>query len=57
VRIAPGDAGGSLLYLKITNDPALCGNSMPRGQQPLSVQNPTATLKIRDWINTGADAN
>ncbi|HLL55730.1 MAG TPA: hypothetical protein VK447_19370 [Myxococcaceae bacterium] len=56
-RIQPGSASGSLLYLKITDDPAKCGNSMPRGQAPLIQQDPAATTKIRDWINNGATPN
>jgi hypothetical protein len=57
VRVQPGSAGTSLLYLKISNDPARCGTAEPQGQLPLIQQDPAATQKIRDWINNGADAN
>lgn len=58
LRVAPRDAGGSLLYLQLTNGAGNCTSYEPRNSpQPLGSSNPAATTKIRDWIVNGADAN
>lgn len=56
-RIDPGSPATSLLYLKITNDAAKCGSSMPFGQTPLVGQDPAAVALINAWILEGARDN
>jgi hypothetical protein len=52
LRVTPGDATVSLLYLKIRGGTAApCGNAMPRGLPTL----PAADIEaIRAWIAAGA---
>ncbi|GAB3019634.1 hypothetical protein [Bowmanella dokdonensis] len=49
-RVEPGDALASVLYLKLSGDPAV-GSRMPLGQAPLS---DTALESFRLWIEQGA---
>ena len=53
MRVKPGDAMNSSLYLKVLGDPAVGGPSarMPAGLGPMST---TEINAIRDWINAGA---
>jgi hypothetical protein len=51
--VNPGDAGASLLYLKVTAPP--CGNKMPAEYEPyLDLRQ---TEQIRMWIAMGASNN
>jgi hypothetical protein len=58
LRVAPGDAGASMLYLKLTitseNDPSY-GSGMPL-TAPGSVC-PAAIDAVQTWINNGASPN
>jgi hypothetical protein len=54
MRIAPGNADASYLYIKVTastGDPRIVGAPMPLQRPPLAASD-IATL--RDWINAGA---
>jgi len=52
--VVPGDAGSSLLYLKVSSETPPVGVRMPYFSPPLS----TADINtIRDWINQGAARN
>lgn len=53
VRVKPGDADNSVLYLKVKGDPQT-GFRMPFGAGPLSNDEIDS---IRDWINQGAQNN
>ena len=49
LRVAPGFPQQSLLYLKITDDPAKCGSRMPASGDPL----PREEIDlIRRWIES-----
>ena len=48
--VNPGDAGASLLYLKVTEPP--CGNKMPAEYEPYLDMRQTD--QIREWIAIGA---
>jgi hypothetical protein len=50
VRVIPGDAADSLLFLKITNTQA-CGSGMPEDSDSLT---PAQILTIETWIDQGA---
>jgi hypothetical protein len=50
IRVIPGDAADSLLYLKITNTQH-CGSGMPLDSDPLSAGQ---ILAIKTWIDQGA---
>ncbi len=54
LRVKPGDAANSYLYMKITGDPRITGVQMPKVGGPLSSDKIAA---IRDWINMGAPAS
>ncbi len=49
LRVAPGQPRRSLLYLKITDDPAKCGQRMPPTGDPLSAEEVDL---IRRWIES-----
>ena len=51
--ITPGNASASNFYLKTTSTPPF-GSQMPLGMTPLSAAD---QLKLRDWINQGAQDN
>lgn len=53
-RITAGDAAASYLFLKITGDPRILGERMPRGGTPLSTEQIQA---IQEWIDAGAADN
>jgi hypothetical protein len=55
LRVNPGNAAASVLYLKVTGDAATGGAAgrMPPGAALSS----TETNAIRDWINAGAQNN
>jgi hypothetical protein len=54
-RVVPGNADGSIMYLKISlDDPSPCGNKMPDNLPPLSSDEVTG---IESWINAGAPNN
>lgn len=52
-RVAPGQAGSSLLYTKLSTSPP-CGSMMPFGMQAVSASQKNL---IKDWINAGAMNN
>ncbi|MDZ7344475.1 MAG: hypothetical protein ONA90_08160 [candidate division KSB1 bacterium] len=56
LRVSPGDANNSVLYLKVIGDARVGGiaGRMPLGQGALSTDQINA---IRDWINAGAQNN
>jgi hypothetical protein len=49
-RVVASDPTTSLLYLKVTNDPAKCGGKMPTTGSLTAAQQAT----IRAWIEAGA---
>ncbi len=51
LRVKPGDAANSYLYMKITGDARITGVQMPKVGGPLTADKIAA---IRDWINAGA---
>ena len=52
VRVVPGNADQSVMYLKVsTDDPSPCGNKMPDGLPPLTDDEANG---IEAWINAGA---
>ena len=51
MRVKPGDAANSYLYMKITGDARITGARMPLTGGTLSAAKIAA---IRDWINGGA---
>src|SRR5690349_7993163 len=51
VRVLPGDAANSYLYMKLTADPRIHGGGMPLGAPPLDA--PTLAL-VSGWIAAGA---
>lgn len=51
--ITPGKPAESYLYLKITGDPQITGQRMPRGAGPLD---PALIDSVRTWIANGAPA-
>ena len=53
LRVAPGDADNSALYLKVIGDNSV-GSRMPLSRNALSS---AETNAIRDWINNGAQNN
>ena len=53
LRVAPGDADNSALYLKVIGDNSV-GARMPLSRNALSS---AETNAIRDWINNGAQNN
>ena len=53
LRVEPGDPDNSYLYMKITGDPRISGDRMPRNAAPLSTAKIAA---IHDWIANGAPA-
>ncbi|NUO84455.1 hypothetical protein HUU05_30640 [candidate division KSB1 bacterium] len=52
LRVSPGNAANSVLYLKVAGN--TLGNIMPLGRPPLSAAEVTA---IQTWINNGAQNN
>lgn len=56
LRVSPGDANNSALYLKVIGDARVGGTAgrMPLGLGALSTDQINA---IRDWINAGAQNN
>jgi len=52
LRVSPGNANNSVLYLKIAG--TTLGSRMPLNQQPLSAAEISA---IQTWINNGAQNN
>lgn len=52
LRVSPGNANNSVLYLKVAG--ATLGSRMPLNQQPLSA---TEISAIQTWINNGAQNN
>jgi hypothetical protein len=58
LRVAPGDAGGSMLYIKLVTtslDDPNYGSGMPQNA-PGSVC-PATVEAVQDWINAGAAQN
>ncbi len=53
IRVIPGDAADSLLYLKITNTQK-CGSGMPLDADSLTADQ---ILAIKTWIDQGAENN
>ncbi len=51
IRVVPGDADRSLLYLKVSQTRPPVGAQMPPGQPPLPLEEQE---KIKGWINQGA---
>ncbi len=51
MRVLPGDAANSYLYMKITGDARITGVQMPKVGGPLTADKIAA---IKDWINAGA---
>jgi hypothetical protein len=54
MRVAPGNADASYLYIKLTastGDPRIVGSPMPLQRPPLAA---TDLATIRDWIDAGA---
>ncbi|MDD9945153.1 MAG: hypothetical protein OXU20_29190 [Myxococcales bacterium] len=51
-RVTPGDPDASLLYLKVTKDPGVCGGEMP--PPILGDLTPENIEAIRTWILEGA---
>ena len=51
MRIDPFDPGQSYLYLKITDDPSILGDSMPASGGPLSSAD---IALVEEWIAGGA---
>lgn len=52
MRVKPGDAEHSLLYIKIAgHTPIAYGTPMPQSGLPVS---PETLAAVRDWINDGA---
>jgi len=49
VRVAPGDADGSVLYKRLAG--STCGDRMPQGGNPISSGD---LALIHDWIDQGA---
>lgn len=54
LRVKPGDAANSYLYMKLIGDSRASGDRMPQGSAPLS---DSQLDVIRDWINAGAENN
>ena len=54
MRVKPGDAANSYLYMKITGDARIIGAQMPLTGGALSAAEIAA---IRDWINGGASSS
>ncbi len=56
LRVAPGDAGESMLWLKVSGDARKCGAVMPPPQQDGGLNPLTADQqqKIYRWISEGA---
>lgn len=54
LRVKPGDAANSYLYMKLIGDSRASGDRMPQGGNRLSDSQLEA---IRDWINAGAENN
>jgi hypothetical protein len=53
-RVVPGNADGSLLYLKVSADAPPCGGKMPLGLTPIPK---TQADMIDAWIADGAKNN
>ena len=56
VRVVPGDAGASLLYLKVdgfTNKPP-CGSAMPKSGEIADGGQAAVVQEIETWISQGA---
>lgn len=54
VRVVPGDAAMSLLYLKVSEATPACGARMPLTGEPLSAEEQAL---VASWINAGAADN
>jgi hypothetical protein len=54
VRVVPGDAEMSLLFLKVSETPPPCGARMPLTGAPLSAEEQAL---VAAWINAGAQNN
>lgn len=54
VRVVPGDAAMSLLYLKASETTPPCGARMPLTGEPLSAEEQAL---VASWINAGAQDN
>lgn len=54
VRVAPGNATDSYLFMKITGDPRIAGSPMPLLGGPLSSEQ---VERVRSWIDAGAPDN
>jgi uncharacterized membrane protein len=50
-RVLPGDPDNSYLFWKITDNPSIIGESMPRNSPPMT---PREIRMIRRWIEQGA---
>lgn len=51
MRVQPGDADSSYMYLKLIDDPSIQGDPMPALGEPLS---PADLALVRTWIDGGA---
>jgi hypothetical protein len=56
-RVKPGDTANSMIWRKTGNTSNMCGASMPKGQQPLSVMSAAQYQQLSDWITQGAPNN
>ena len=54
LRVKPGDAADSYLFMKLVDDPRIDGERMPLGDVPLDV---TQLDAIMTWIENGAPNN
>lgn len=54
IRVVPGDASASLLYLKVSQANPPVGARMPQGLSPLDTID---QHNIRNWIDAGASNN
>lgn len=54
IRVVPGDASVSLLFLKVSESDPPVGVRMPQGLSPLDTID---QQNIRNWIDTGAPNN
>ena len=52
LRVEPGDATNSYLFMKVTADPRIHGDPMPLNRTPL---NAADLALIETWINQGAN--
>jgi hypothetical protein len=56
LRVKPDDLS-SMLLLKTSDAPGLCGASMPKGQMPLSQSSPAQFQQLQEWVAQGALQN